>query len=122
VHPSGPVITCIVALCMSCSPGCGAHDPRPSTPASGGDERASIDSDTEMACARTRSAGAWTQLVYQSATWRRLAERADGREAAAWNEIGDLVERNIDEVEGSVCTDEMLSNIRASAARLSGPP
>ncbi len=73
-----------------------------------------------MVCSRTRSAGAWTQLVYQTKTWRDVAARADRRDPDAWREIADLIERNRQRVKNTVCTDEMLKNVRASAARLAG--
>ncbi len=79
-----------------------------------------VQDDTEMACSRTHNAGAWTQLVYQSETWRDLAARADQREAAAWHEIAELMAANLEQVANSQCTSEMVANVRASAARLAG--
>lgn len=107
------------ALCTlwcACALACGAAPP----PASSGEASEAIEADTELACSRTRSAGAWTQLVFRSATWRDLAARADRRDPRAWEEIGDRIEHNLESVDGSACTEEMLENVRASAARLAG--
>lgn len=77
-----------------------------------------VAADTERACARTRSAGAWSQLIYQSATWRDLAERADRRDARAWDAIAELIAARRAQAPDSACTAEIEREVRASAARL----
>jgi hypothetical protein len=72
-----------------------------------------------MACARAHSAGAWTQLVFQTQTWKSLAQRADARDVEAWQHIANLIEWNCDHVSGTRCTKQMVSDVRASASRLS---
>lgn len=103
--------------------GCGPRSTASDTTAPHDEEPAAwIEADTETACARTRSAGAWSQLVYRTTTWRRLAERADGRDPDAWDAIGDRMEHNRLTTRGSACTEDVIRNVRASAARLRGQP
>ncbi|WP_394840698.1 hypothetical protein LZC95_26950 [Pendulispora brunnea] len=108
-------VVLVAALCASC-----AQPPRDAV--RGQDSFAALEADTEMACARShrRDAGMWTQLMFFTRTWRDLALRADRRDPGAWEEIGNLIERNRHHVDHTSCTDETLSAIRGTAARLRG--
>ena len=79
--------------------------------------------DTEYACTRT-DAGMWTQLPFRSDLWRDLAERADRRDAAAWQAMADLMEANRASLESSRCSPEIVRRVQESARRLSqdSPP
>jgi hypothetical protein len=104
-------------LCVSIICGCGAPS-RTSSTAGSTAPVSPEQADTEMTCVRSHDAGAWTQLVYRTQTWRDLAERADRHDANAWREIANLIERNRQGVKDTACTDRMLQDVRATAARL----
>jgi hypothetical protein len=107
--------------CCVLAGSCGGNPQRSGSEPGAGDRAAAVDADTELACSRTRSAGAWTQLVFQTATWRHLADRADRRDPDAWTAIGDLIEQRLRNVPGTACTEAMLRDVRASAGRLAPP-
>lgn len=120
----------LAAFATGLTSACGSPTATPPAATSGGGssasaaapsaaEAAAIADDAELVCARTRSAGAWTQLVYRSATWDDLAARADQRDPTAWSAIADLLEHQR-AAPGSRCTAAIVATVRASAARLAG--
>lgn len=80
-------------------------------------EKQYIQEDTEEACART-DAPRWAEVVFVSTKWREVAPRADGGDAEAWREIAAMMRANRKDVEGSLCSEQVVAEVEASAARL----
>ncbi|MCA9639941.1 MAG: hypothetical protein KC492_04575 [Myxococcales bacterium] len=79
-----------------------------------------LAADTELACSRS-DAAAWTQIVFRTDAWRKLAARADAGDAAAFEEIADHMEAAL-AAGDTACNASRVERLRETAVRLRDAP